>query len=66
MSFIGTVKPLLTHTPRWSPKCMGFPGLWGRRGMLKIDSKNHKKIIKNTEKINDAFKDRLRSNFKIC
>ena len=29
---------------------MGFQGLWVRRGMLKIDSKNLKKISKNTEK----------------
>ena len=46
-----TVEPLLTHTPRWSPKCMGYQGLWVRRGMLKIDSKNPKKIPKNTENI---------------
>ena len=46
-----TVEPFLTHTPRWSPKCMGYQGLWVRRGMPKIDSKNPKKIPKNTENI---------------
>ena len=44
-----------SNPPRWSPKCMGYQGLWGRRGMLKIDSKNRKKIAKNTEKIRDMY-----------
>jgi hypothetical protein len=31
------VEPLLTHTPRWTPKGMRYEGLCVRRGILKID-----------------------------
>ena len=50
-----TVEPLLTHTPRWSPKSMGYQGLWVRRGMLKIDSNNSQKNTKNVKKIGDIY-----------
>ena len=42
-----TVEPLLTHTPRWTARAMGYEGLWANRGMVKIDSKNREKIAKN-------------------
>ena len=28
-----TVEPLLTHTPRWMARAMGYGGLWVMRGM---------------------------------
>ena len=53
-----TVEPLITHTPRWSPKCMGFQGLWVWRGMLKIDSKKSPKNPKKSgKKLGIIFKD---------
>jgi hypothetical protein len=42
---VSTVEPLITHTSRWTAESMGYEGLWIVRGVLKIDSKNHKKII---------------------
>ena len=30
--FIYTVEPLLTHTPRWMARAMGYGGLWVMRG----------------------------------
>ena len=39
-----TVKPFLTHTPQWSPKMYGVHVV-GWEGLLKIDSKNHKRKI---------------------
>jgi hypothetical protein len=45
-----TVEPLVTHTSRWTPQAMGYEGLWVGRGMLKMGSKNHQKIVKNCRK----------------
>ena len=55
LTVTNTGEPLLTHTSRWSPKCMGFQGLWVRRGMLKIDSKNHKKNHKKYGKKSEVY-----------
>ena len=32
---LSTVEPLLTHTPRWTARAMGYEGLWANRGMVK-------------------------------
>jgi hypothetical protein len=40
-----TVDSLLTHTLRWTPRAMGFEGVWGLRIVLKIDTKNLQKKI---------------------
>jgi len=32
---------------------MGYSGLWVKRDVLKIDSKNHENFKKNAEKIRD-------------
>ena len=47
---IDTGEPLLTHTSRWSPKCMGFQGLWVRRGYAKNRLKKSQKNLKKYEK----------------
>ena len=36
-----TVEFLITHTPRWTAQAVGYER---SRGMLKIDSENHRKI----------------------
>jgi len=32
-----TVEPLLTHTPRWTARAMGYERLWANRGMVKFE-----------------------------
>jgi hypothetical protein len=49
-SVVCTVKPLVTHTSRWTPQAIGYEGLWVGRGILKMGSKNYKKIVENRRK----------------
>ena len=36
-SLSNTVEPLLTHTPRWTARAMGYERLWANRGMVKFE-----------------------------
>jgi len=44
-----TVRPLITHTPRWTAQAMGFQGLWVYGGGKKISAhesqENFEKIL---------------------
>ena len=50
-AFSYTVEPVLTHTPRWTVRAMGYYRSWVSTGMLIIDSKNHEKISKIKQNI---------------
>jgi len=34
---IVTVEPLLTHTPQWTARAMGYERLWANRGMVNFE-----------------------------
>jgi hypothetical protein len=46
-----TVEAVLTHSPRWTPKVMGYDSVWGMEGGRKKTRKNAEIIAINSDNI---------------